>query len=113
MNGYLFDENLPRIPSLKSKLPIQHALDVGPRPSDSELWDYAREHDLAIVTKDADFSQRIVLTSPPPRVIHLRVGNMRRRDFVVWLEETWPQIEARVPSHKLLNVFLDSIEALA
>ena len=112
MRGFLFDENLPRVPSLQTGLPVTHALDLGPRPTDSQLWGHAQQHDLAIVTKDADFSQRIVLSVPPPRVIHLRVGNMRGRAFAAWLESTWPQIESAIATHKLVNVYRDRIEAV-
>jgi predicted nuclease of predicted toxin-antitoxin system len=66
MRGFLFDENLPQVPSLRSNWPIKHAREFGARPTDSELWVHARDNDLAIVTKDADFSQRIVLSAPPP-----------------------------------------------
>jgi predicted nuclease of predicted toxin-antitoxin system len=112
MRGFLFDENLPRVLSLQARLPVTHALDIGFRPTDSEIWTYARQNDLAIVTKDADFSQRIVLDTPPPRVIHLRVGNMRRRDFAAWLESIWPRIGSTIATHKLLNVYRDRIEAV-
>lgn len=112
MKGFLFDENLPRVPTLQTRLPVTHALDLGARPTDSQLWAHAEENDLTIVTKDADFSQRIVLRVPPPRVIHLRVGNMRGRDFAAWLKTVWPQIESTVATHKLVNVYRDHIEAV-
>ena len=112
MRGYLFDENLPQVPSLPTSFPVTHALALGPRPTDSELWNHAHQKDLAIVTKDADFSQRVVLTAPPPRVVHLRVRNMRRRELAIWLARTWPQIEALVASHRLVNVYRDRIEAI-
>jgi predicted nuclease of predicted toxin-antitoxin system len=112
MRGFLFDENLPRVPSLQTGLPVTHALELGSRPSDSQLWAHAQQNDLVIVTKDADFSQRIVLSVPPPRVVHLRVGNMRGRDFAVWLSSVWPQIESTVLTHKLVNVYRDRIEAV-
>jgi predicted nuclease of predicted toxin-antitoxin system len=79
MRGWLFDENLPLVPSLRTRLPLTHASDLGSRPTDSQLWAHAQQNDLAIVTKDADFSQRIVLGMAPPRVVHLRVGNERSR----------------------------------
>jgi predicted nuclease of predicted toxin-antitoxin system len=65
-----------------------------------------------IVTKDVDFSNRIMLSSPPPWVIHLRVGNMRRRAFHEFLSQVWPQIEDLLPAHKLVNVYLDHVEAI-
>ena len=61
MRGFLFDENLPSVPTLPTRLPVTHALELGSRPTDSQLWSHAQQNDLAIVTKDADFSQRIVL----------------------------------------------------
>jgi predicted nuclease of predicted toxin-antitoxin system len=112
MKGFLFDENLPHVPSLQTGLPVIHALDLGARPTDSQLWNHAEQNDLAIVTKDADFSQRIVLRVPPPRVVHLRVGNMRGREFATWLERVWPRIESAIAIHKLLNVYRDRIEAV-
>jgi len=78
MRGFLFDENLPRVPSLQTRPPVAHATDLELRPTDSQLWTHALRNDLAIVTKDADFSQRIVLVAPPPRVIHPRVGNTQK-----------------------------------
>jgi predicted nuclease of predicted toxin-antitoxin system len=112
MRGFLFDENLPRVPSLPTRLPITHALELGSPSSDSQLWAHAQQNDLAIVTKDADFSQRIVLAAPPPRVVHLRVGNMRGRDFAAWLNSVWPHIESTIATHKLVNVYRDRIEAV-
>ena len=112
MTGFLFDENLPRVASLQTSIPVIHASELGTRPTDSQLWAHAQANDLVIVTKDADFSQRIVLNTPPPCVIHLRVGNMRRRDFVTWLHRVWPQIEAAIGTHKLVNVYRDRIESV-
>ena len=112
MKGFLFDENLPHVPSLPTGLPVTHALDLGSRPTDSQLWTQAQQNDLAIVTKDADFSQRIVLGVPPPRVVHLRTGNMRGQDFASWLQRIWPQIESAIATHKLVNVYWDRIEAV-
>lgn len=77
MNGFLFDSNLPARIQFTPNLPIIHAQILGESPADSVLWEYARTHDLAIVTKDADFSERIITATPPPRVVHLRFGNMR------------------------------------
>ena len=112
MRGFLFDENLPRVTRLQTGLPVTHALNLGSRPTDSQLWAYAQQNDLAIVTKDADFSERIVLGVPPPRVVHLRVGNMRGHDFAVWLGSVWAQIESTIATHKLVNVYRDRIEAV-
>ncbi|HAO80797.1 MAG TPA: hypothetical protein DCQ92_17865, partial [Verrucomicrobia subdivision 3 bacterium] len=94
------------------KLPIVPASKVGRNPSDSQIWEFARSHDLVIVSKDADFSDRIITQSPPPRVVHLRFGNLGRNDFHALLARIWPQIETLLKSHKLVNVFADRIEGI-
>jgi predicted nuclease of predicted toxin-antitoxin system len=68
---------------------------------------------LAIITKDADFSGRIILHTPPPWIVHLRFGNLRRKEFHAVLARAWPQIEALLPAHKLVNVYTDRVEAIA
>lgn len=65
-----------------------------------------------IVSKDADFSDRIITQSPPPRVVHLRFGNLGRNDFHALLARIWPRIETLLKSHKLVNVFADRIEGI-
>jgi predicted nuclease of predicted toxin-antitoxin system len=112
MKGWLFDENLPVQLRFSPKLPIVPASKVGRNPSDSQIWKFARSHDLVIVSKDADFSDRIITQSPPPRVVHLRFGNLGRNDFHALLARIWPQIETLLKSHKLVNVFADRIEGI-
>ena len=64
-----------------------------------------------IVTKDADFSDRILVSTPPPWIVHLRFGNMRRQEFHRFLAALWPQVEALLPANKLVCVYADRIEA--
>lgn len=113
MNGYLLDENLPRRLCFQPALPVTHAETLGSSPTDEAVWAYARAHDLVIVSKDADFSDRMLISVPPPRVVHLRIGNMGRADFHRFLARVWPRIEALLPHHKLVNVYHDRVEAVA
>ena len=43
--------------------------------TDTEIWEYAKANDLAIVSKDSDFQSRSLLYGYPPKFIWLRVGN--------------------------------------
>ncbi len=90
MKGFLFDENLPTRLRFSPKLPIVPFSKAGRNPTDTQIWEYARKHDLVIVSKDADFSDRIITKLPPPRVVHLRVGNLRRNDFHALLARVLP-----------------------
>jgi len=51
------------------------------RALDREVWEYAREHELAVVTKDADFEELSVLYGFPPNVVWIRRGNCRTQDI--------------------------------
>jgi predicted nuclease of predicted toxin-antitoxin system len=55
MRGFLFDENLPARVRFSPSLPIVPVSKVGRSPSDSQVWEYARRHDLVIVSKDGIF----------------------------------------------------------
>lgn len=112
MKGFIFDENLPTDVKFTPSLPVTHVTDLGDSLSDREIWEYAKENELIIVTKDADFSDRIIISTPPPRVVHLRFGNMRKKDFHLFLSNVWPQIESLIAGHKLVNVYLSKIEAV-
>lgn len=56
LKGFLIDENLPRRFTLTPSLPVTLSDALGVSPTDTVLWQHARTHSLAIVTKDADFS---------------------------------------------------------
>jgi predicted nuclease of predicted toxin-antitoxin system len=113
MKGILIDENLPFPADLPTSLPVVHARQLGEQVSDSELWVHAGANELVIVTKDADFSARVKIEGPPPRIVHLRVGNMRRAEFLNWFFGKWPLIEALIPSYKLIDVFPEHMELIA
>ena len=77
---FLIDENLsPKlVVVLQSAYPGSthvEALDLRGR-LDSEVWTAAREGGFAILTKDDDFAGMSVLFGAPPKVVHLRSGNI-------------------------------------
>ena len=75
----LFDQNLsPRLPGLLADIYADsiHVREVGLRDGDDlVIWEYAKQHGYAIVSKDSDFQQRSLLHGAPPKFIWLRVGN--------------------------------------
>ena len=75
----LFDENLsPKLPNRLSDLfpNSLHVRDVGMKATnDSVVWDYAKENNFMIVSKDADMHDLSLLLGNPPKVIWLRLGN--------------------------------------
>ena len=112
MKGFLFDENLPARLKFQPGLPVIAGAVLGASPSDTDVWEFARRESLVIVTKDADFSGRIILNSPPPWVVHLRVGNLRLRELHTLLARAWPQVSALLTTHRLINVHADRVEGI-
>ena len=112
LKGFIFDENVPRQLQFQPSLPYTHVSDLNRGLSDGEIWTYARVNELVIVTKDADFSNRIMVNESPPWVVHLRFGNMRLREFHAFLAKAWPMIEALLPANKLAHVHVDRLEAI-
>jgi predicted nuclease of predicted toxin-antitoxin system len=81
----LFDQNLS--PTLVEHLAdvypdSVHVSDVGlDRALDREVWDYAHERELTVVTKDADFEEMSMLRGFPPHVVWIRRGNCTTREI--------------------------------
>jgi predicted nuclease of predicted toxin-antitoxin system len=112
MAGFMIDVNLPYRFSLWSGEAFVHMRDLGGRWSDSAIWRHAQANDLVIVTKDTDFSDRALISQPPPRVVHVRVGNLRIRELHALLHRTWPAIVELSRDNRLVQVFADRIEAI-
>lgn len=101
----LFDQNLsPRLVSAVADLFPEsvHVRDIGlQRGVDAEVWAYAAQHGLAIVSKDSDFHQMSFLLGHPPKVIWIRRGNCSTRTIETLL---------RTFEHEII-AFLDDSEA--
>ena len=91
----LFDENLsPTLPRRVADLfpNSVHVRDVEMKATDDPIvWDYAKDNDFLIVSKDADMHDLSLVFGNPPKVVWLRLGNcstrqvenLLRRDFDV------------------------------
>ena len=112
MKGFFFDQNLPARLTFKPGLPLVTTAELGPNPTDAQVWEFAQRRELVIVSKDADFSARIILHTPPPWVAHLRFGNLRRQEYHALLARVWPQVENLLKRFKLVNVYADRVEGV-
>lgn len=112
MANYLIDVNLPYRFSLWSSPDYMHVRDIDDEWTDLQIWKYAKENDLTIVTKDADFSDMLVLSQPPPRVIHVKLGNMKMREFYIALNAVWEDVLEFSDQYKLVRIYQDHIECI-
>ncbi|HVT19346.1 MAG TPA: DUF5615 family PIN-like protein [Thermoanaerobaculia bacterium] len=112
MARYLIDANLPYYFSLWRGPAYLHLNDVNDSMPDGELWTYARRENLTIVTKDADFSNRAMLEPSLPRVIHVRLGNMKMREFHRRIADLWPEACALSEQYKLVLIFAGHLQGI-
>jgi predicted nuclease of predicted toxin-antitoxin system len=112
MARYVIDVNLPYYFGLWRGPDYIHLRDINDEWPDSQVWIYARQRDLTIVSKDADFSARALVEPPPPRVIHIRLGNLKMREFHERISAVWPAVCELSASYRLVNVFEDRIEGI-
>ena len=72
---FLIDENLPDCLKIWSSSDFLHVTKISKSIPDTEIWQFAVENNLIILTKDTDFHERILYGNPPPKVILIRLGN--------------------------------------
>ncbi|MEO8446636.1 MAG: DUF5615 family PIN-like protein [bacterium] len=87
----LYDNNLStKLPKLLADVfpDSIHVVEIGMRNfEDIEIWKYAKEKNLTIVSKDKDFYYLNSAFGSPPKSIWLVLGNCRIEDTVKILRE--------------------------
>lgn len=112
MAKYILDVNVPQNINTWKNGDFEFQILRNRTASDGSIWQYALENNLIIVTKDADFSNRIIQTTPPPRVIHLRLFNLKLKEFSHFIETHWEIIEQLSAKNKLVSVYFDRFETI-
>jgi predicted nuclease of predicted toxin-antitoxin system len=96
MKLLLFDQNLsPRLVGrLADIYPNSvHVFSLGLGDAmDIDVWEFARDNDYMIVTKDADFSEFGIIKGFPPKIIWIRRGNCSTQDIENILRENFSAI---------------------
>ncbi|MFZ4548171.1 MAG: DUF5615 family PIN-like protein [Bacteroidales bacterium] len=67
---------------------------------------------MIIISKDADFSIKVLIKGFPPKVFHLKFGNLKMSAFHDVISKNWSEIESRIEDHYLVNVYIDKIESI-
>ena len=73
--SFLVDVNLPKYFSFFNTNSFIFVSDIDLQMSDTEIWDYALNNDLVILTKDTDFYNRFLVSSTAPKIIYFQLGN--------------------------------------
>lgn len=80
-----------------------HVLDVGLlEASDSAIWDFAIKNNWIIITKDDDFQFRASVTSQPPQIIWVRVGNCTKQRLIEIFKVHWDALKHELEAGAVL-----------
>ena len=112
MARFLIDVNLPYYFSFWNSANFEHLRDINDEMKDEEVWEYDKFHDLTIISKDSDVSNRIIVSIPPPKVIHIKIGNVSLKELHKIFSFLWEDIMKLNNEYKLINVFKDRIEGI-
>lgn len=110
--SYIIDANLPyHVPVWKTE-DFVFVLKINPAWDDDEIWNYAKENNMIIVTKDKDFIVKQAVHNVPPKVIHVKFGNLRLKDFIMRIGTVWEEVEHLIQTHTTINIYLTKVEAI-
>ncbi len=112
MAQFIIDANLPYYFGLWNNENYIHVFDINDTWSDQQIWNYAKENNLIIITKDADFSLKLLTQGAPPKVIHIRFGNLKIRDFHKKITAVWDDVLILIENNSLINIYFDRIEMI-
>ena len=112
MSDFLIDANLPAKISIWQNQRFVHVITLDPCWDDEAIWQYARTNNLTIISKDKDFLIQQLLKGAPPKIVHIKFGNMKLNDFIYAIEACWSEVELLLTDHNLINIYTDSIEAI-
>ena len=112
MRKYIIDVNLPYYFNVWKTEEYIHQMDIDPKAKDKQIWEYAKQNNLTIITKDSDFSNRILVSLPPPKIIHIKFGNLKMKEFHSLIINNWVEVLELSKGNKLVNVYKDSLEGI-
>lgn len=112
MNNYLVDVNLPKYFRFFNRPNFQFVSDIDLRLSDTDIWQYAIENQLVILTKDTDFYHRSLAANQKPKIVFFKLGNTTLSQLSQYFEQNWLIIEEALSKHALIIALPNRIDAL-
>jgi len=109
---FLIDVNLPKLFSYFNYPEFTHLVDINPKMSDTEVWNFAKENTLIILTKDSDFYYKSLSEEKTVKVIYFRLGNQKLSELHTYFSNNWDLIKTQIESHWLIIASHSEIEII-
>lgn len=109
---FLIDVNLPKNFGFFNSDTFEFVIDINGKWPDKDIWEYARQNRLVIVTKDSDFYHRSLLNQDEVKVIYLKLGNLLLRDLHIYFIKNWDTIISHLDDSKMIIAYQTSIETI-
>lgn len=106
MFNYLVDENLPSTIPYWSKKNFIHASRLINIRYDTDIWQYAIQNDLVIITGDTNFYYRSLAKSDAPKVIWVKTGKIKNKKFNKKIKSVWKKVEKKLLSKSFIKLKL-------
>ncbi len=110
--SFLVDVNLPKWFSFFNNENFLHVVDINPRMTDVEIWEYAIKHNKVILTKDTDFYSKSISLAITPKVIWFQLGNMTLAELHHYFELNWGKIIHHLIEANLIIAKKDRINVI-
>jgi len=98
----LFDQNISyKIKNaLSEDFPASiHVSDIKMNTSsDTQIWEYAKNNNLTIITKDSDYFDLSMVLGSPPKVIWINIGNTSTLNIINVLKSNSLEIKKFIES---------------
>ena len=111
-SSFLVDVNLPKYFSFFNNDNFIFVSDINLQMSDTEIWNYALEKNLVILTKDVDFYNRFLVSEITPKVIFFQLGNYSLKQLYDYFNTNWSNLKTEINSSKLIIAKETHIESI-
>ena len=110
--SFLVDVNLPKYFSFFNDNRFLFVSDINLEMSDTEIWEYALENELVILTKDTDFYNRFLVSTTAPKIIYFQLGNCSLKQLHQYFKDNWEKIQAEIEISRLIIAKENHIECI-
>lgn len=109
---FLVDVNLPKFFSFFNDKNFVFVVDIHLQMTDTEIWNYALENKLIILTKDTDFYNRFLVSDNTPKIIYFQLGNFSLKQLHQYFNDNWVKIQSEIEKCKLIIARENHIECI-